>query len=65
MRTHKIELTKAQNWKVINNTKDETLIWLCKFGGMARDYTYWLTDPDLRAVTEAIGTTPKILVTVD
>jgi hypothetical protein len=65
MRTHKIELTKEQNWQVIANSKDETLVNLAKFGGMCRDYTYWVTDTDLKAITAAIGTDPVILRTVD
>ena len=65
MKTYKIELTKAQNWMVVNNAKDEELVWLAKFGGMARDYTYWLVKKDLQAVTEVIGESPVILREVD
>jgi len=64
MKTYKIELTKAQNWKLVAS-KDETLSLLAKFGGMARDYTYWITIKDMPAVVAAIGCQPLILVEVD
>ena len=65
MATVKIELTKRQNNLVATRCKDETLALSAKFGGMCRDYTFWMKDSDIPAIAEAIGEQPKVIVRID
>ena len=65
MKTYKIELTKQQNFLVVRNCKDETLTLSAKFGGMCKDYTFWLTEKDLPVIAAAIGEQPKVVAEFD
>jgi len=61
MKTYKVELTKQQNNLVALRCKDEALALSAKFGGRCKDYTFWVTERELLAITETIGITPNIL----
>jgi len=65
MKTLKIELTKRQNNLVAARCKDEALKWSAKFGGMCKDYTFWLREDQLHFISDAIDEQSTILVEVE